>query len=105
MSTINFLPRHPSAPSESNSLKDLSSLFSYSEKALTPSMAGITLSSEPVVVFFPSGNYNQLTELGRYKNLSVAVGILSSINHPDNTYQIPEYLIFSLETGQQIHLN
>lgn len=62
-----------------------------------------TSSADPVVVFFPSGNYNQIQELGRYKNLSVAMMILSSINHPDNAFQIPEYKIFSLETGAEIH--
>lgn len=64
-----------------------------------------TSSAEPVVVFFPSGNYNQVTELGRYGNLSIAMGILSAINHPDNLFQIPEYKIFSLETGREIQLH
>jgi hypothetical protein len=64
-----------------------------------------TRSHLPVVVFFPSGNYNQLTELGRYKNLEVAMKILSSINHPDNAFQIPEYKIFSLETGTEIFVH
>ena len=61
-----------------------------------------TNSNEQVVVFMPFGNYNQLTELGRYKNISVAMAILSSINHPDNAFQIPEYKIFSLETGKEL---
>lgn len=60
---------------------------------------------DPVVVFFPSGNYNQLTELGRYKNLSVAMAILSSFNHPDSAFPIPEFRIFSLETGAEIQVH
>lgn len=64
--------------------------------------APYTKSSEPVVVFMPLGNYNQLTELGRYKNIGVAMAILSSLNNPDNDFQLPEYHIFSLETGAQI---
>lgn len=61
-----------------------------------------TSSNEQVVVFFPSGSYNQLTELGRYKNIGVAMAILSSLNNPNNAFQLPEFYIFSLETGAQI---
>ena len=64
-----------------------------------------TRSNEQVVVFMPFGNYNQLTELGRYKNIGVAMAILSSLNNPDNAFQLPEYFIFSLETGAQIFIN
>lgn len=64
-----------------------------------------TRGNEQVVVFMPFGNYNQLTELGRYKNLEVAMKIMSSINHPDNAFKIPEYKIFSLETGEEIFVH
>lgn len=57
-----------------------------------------TSSTDPVVVIFPSGNYNEPKELGRYKNLSVAIKIAS-------TFKLPEYKVFSLETGDEIRLH
>jgi hypothetical protein len=97
MQALNFPPRHPSTQADGhipNARTDVSNDVSYIN-------APYQKTSEPVVVFFPSGNYNQLKELGRYKNLGVAMAILSSINHPDSAFQIPEYKIFSLETGAE----
>lgn len=61
--------------------------------------------TDPVVVYIPVGNYNDLKEFGRFKNLSVAMTILSSFNNPDEFGGIPEYHIFSLETGAKIQLH
>lgn len=58
-----------------------------------------------VVVYIPVGNYNELKEFGRFKNLSVAMAILSSFNNPDQFGGIMEYHIFSLETGAKIQLH
>ena len=59
----------------------------------------------PVVVYTPVGNYNELKEFGRFKNLGVAMAILSSFNNPDDFGGTPEYHIFSLETGAKIQLH
>jgi hypothetical protein len=75
------------------------------ENTFKPSMDGITQSNEPVVVFYPSGNYNQLTELGRYKNLAVAMAILTTVNLPKSSSGVPEYRIFSLESGLEIQVH
>lgn len=61
--------------------------------------------NDPVVVYMPVGNYNDLKEFGRFKNLSVAMSILSSFNNPDDFGGIKEYHIFSLETGAKIQLH
>lgn len=61
-----------------------------------------TKSSDPVVVYYPVGNYNELKEFGRFKNLGVAMAIISNFNNPNNHEAIPEYKIFSLETGAEI---
>ena len=97
MSTLNFPKSRP-----------MTSEAFFSKEAANADIFHINTphqnTSEPVVVFFPSGNYNQLTELGRYKTLGVAMAILSSINHPDSAFQIPEYKIFSLDTGAEIFI-
>lgn len=61
--------------------------------------------NDPVVVYMPVGNYNDLKEFGRFKNLGVAMAILSSFNNPDDFGGTPEYHIFSLETGAKIQLH
>lgn len=58
--------------------------------------------NNPVVVYYPVGNYNELKEFGRFKNLGVAMTIISNFNNPDNHEAIPEYKIFSLGTGAEI---
>lgn len=97
MSTLNF-PAHQVPRSNQPFVGDAVAANADIFHVNTP----VQKTSEPVVVFFPSGNYNQLTELGRYKTLGVAMAILSSINHPDSAFQIPEYKIFSLDTGAEI---
>lgn len=101
MQTLNFPSRHPSTKDDGhipNARKEPSNDVFYINPPYTNS-------NEQVVVFMPFGNYNQLAELGRYKNIGVATAILSSLNNPDNAFQIPEYFIFSLETGAQIFVN
>lgn len=58
--------------------------------------------TDPVVVYYPVGNYNEIKELGRFKSLRVAMAIISNFNNPDKYEAIPEYKIFSLETGAEI---
>jgi uncharacterized protein (UPF0297 family) len=54
--------------------------------------------NSPVVVYFPSGNYNQPAELGRYKNEYIARTIVHTLN-------LPEYHVFSLETGEELFVH
>jgi hypothetical protein len=92
MQALNFPPRHPSTQADGhihNARTDASNDVFFIN-------ASYQKASEPVVVIYPSGSYNEPVELGRYKNLNVAVKIAS-------TFKLPEYKIFSLETGDEIH--
>jgi hypothetical protein len=54
--------------------------------------------NSPVIVIIPSGNYNEPRELGRYKNLSIAMKIVSSLG-------VPEYRVFSVDSGEELQIH